>query len=273
MSAGVAQCFVQSPRMWRAVEHPSEELARVAAGAGMPLFVHASYLLNLASGDSALWERSIESLAGQYETACRAGAAGVVLHPGSHKGSSEAAGTARAAAGIARALAKAKEKLGGEGKSALLLENSAGGGSSLCAGLEGLAALATACGKEHEIGVCLDTQHLWAAGWDFSTEEAVESLLDRFDDLIGLARLRLLHLNDSKVPLGAGRDRHENLGEGEIGRHALSLLCGHPRLAEVPMVLEVPGAQGAGPTKADIEVAVAIIEEGRRSWASGGTSR
>ncbi len=269
IGAEVLQCFVQSPRAWKPTDHDGADLHKVAPASPVPVFVHVTYLVNLASADPDLRERSVQSLASQYATACRAGAQGVVLHPGSYKGSTRDEGITAAADGIRAALGAAERDLGKPGEAAVLLENSAGAGSSLCRSIEELAALRQACGSEPRIGVCLDTQHLWASGTEYSEPSGVESVVRLVRELIGMENLRLLHLNDSKVALGAGRDRHENLGAGHIGRRALGLLLGHPGLASIPAVLEVPGPNGKGPSAQDVIQAREIYAEGCQMWAAG----
>lgn len=266
MGAEAWQCFVQSPRIWKPVTHEREALESVASASGpdrLPLFVHAAYLVNLASPDPAVAKRSLASLIHQTEVAGSAGASGVVLHPGSHKGSGAGAGLRAIAEGVLNVL----DALGSG--CTLLLENTAGGGDTIGHSTDQLCELIELCGDDPRIGICLDTQHLWASGVDYSTLEGTEAFLGLLRARLGGLRLGLVHLNDSKVALGARSDRHENLGQGSIGLDALATFMGHPDVAAVPAVLEVPGPDRAGPGRADLELARSIVERGRRMWAGG----
>lgn len=266
IGAEVWQCFVQSPRVWKAAVHEREALDSVAAASGpggTPLFVHVSYLVNLASPDAEVAERSLTSLARQVDVATAAGASGIVLHPGSHRRSGLEKGLGAIADGVARVL----DSLGSG--CSLLLENTAGGGDTIGESIEQLGDLVRLCGDDPRIGICLDTQHLWAAGVDYSTMDGMESFVGMLQRRLGGAKVGLVHLNDSKVPLGARSDRHENLGQGSIGLAALSVFMGHPYLAGAPAVLEVPGVDRAGPDRSDLELARTIVAEGKRMWAGG----
>ncbi|MCU1489540.1 MAG: apurinic endonuclease Apn1 [Acidimicrobiaceae bacterium] len=258
------QIFTQSPRMWRSPSHPAEVLAAYrATQATHPsvraTFCHATYLINLAS-DGEIGERSRRCLVENLVAATAIGAKGLVLHVGSHRG----AGLDGCLAGIGAALREALEATEGrlgEPACPLLLENAAGTGGTVGRSFEELALLLEAAGGDQRLGVCLDTQHLFASGVPFGTIEEADAALAALDAAVGLERLACLHLNDSKVPFGANRDRHENLGEGEIGEHTLSCLLGHPALARLPALLEVPGS-GDGPRVEDVAVARRVIAEG-----------
>ena len=143
----------------------------------------------------------------------------------------------------------------------ILLENAAGAGDTVGRSFEELATVIEAAGGDERLGVCLDTQHLWASGVAFGTVEAADDLVGLVEDTVGLERLRCLHLNDSKVEFGANRDRHENIGDGTIGAEALAALLGHPSLQGLPAVLEVPG-EGDGPRAEDVVAARAAWEQG-----------
>jgi deoxyribonuclease-4 len=181
-----------------------------------------------------------------------------VLHAGSHLG----AGLEAVVARVASTLLAVLDEVGGG--TPILLENTAGAGSSIGRSFEELAAVIAAAGNDDRLGVCLDTQHLFAAGTDFTTLESADATLAQLDSTVGLDRLRCLHLNDSKVPFGAKRDRHENLGDGEIGAKGLACLLGHPALQHLPAILEVPGAECKGPAADDIEQARRIHAAGVR---------
>jgi deoxyribonuclease-4 len=256
IGADVVQVFTQSPRAWKPTQYAPETLAayRDATGRqpdGLPTFCHATYLINLASPDPERFELSRSCLAANLAVARGIGAQGLVLHAGSHLG----AGFDACLAQVATALIEALEATGdGPGYGAacpILVENTAGAGGTVGRSLDELARLLAAAGDRPDIGVCLDTQHLWAAGIPYGSLEEADALVAAVDGSIGLARLRCLHVNDSAVPFGAHRDRHANIGEGTIGEHALGCLLGHPDLAELPAILEVPG-EGQGARAPDV---------------------
>jgi deoxyribonuclease IV len=272
MGAEVVQIFTQSPRMWKPTQYGPEVLGAFrAARADHPsvtaTFCHATYLINLATPDPELAAKSRACLAANLATATGIGADGLVLHIGSHRGS----GFERALPGIAASLIEVLD--GGTGSGDLsgpgdnppcpiLLENAAGTGDTVGRTFEELALVIEAAGHDQRLGVCLDTQHLWASGVPFGTVVAADALVGAVEATVGLDRLRCLHLNDSKVPFGANRDRHENIGEGTIGSEALAALLGRPALQGLPAILEVPGA-GDGPRAEDIETARQIWRAGR----------
>jgi deoxyribonuclease-4 len=271
MGAEVVQIFTQSPRMWKPTQYGPEVLgafraARVDHPSVTATFCHATYLINLATPDPELGAKSRACLAANLATATGIGADGLVLHIGSHRGS----GFERALPGIAASLIEVLDGGAGSGDldgsgdnppCPILLENAAGTGDTVGRTFEELALVIEAAGHDQRLGVCLDTQHLWASGVPFGTVVAADAVVRTIEATVGLDRLRCLHLNDSKVPFGANRDRHENIGEGTIGTKALGALLGHPALQGLPAILEVPGA-GEGPRAEDIETA-------RQIWRAG----
>ncbi|HLH27396.1 MAG TPA: deoxyribonuclease IV [Acidimicrobiales bacterium] len=266
IGAEVVQVFTQSPRAWKPSRHGPElfDAYRTAQHDHPTVeatFCHATYLVNLASPDPTVSERSRQTLSANLRVATGIGAAGLVLHVGSHRG----AGSARALPAVARALLDALERVpvapDRRAPCPILLENTAGAGATMGRTFEELAAVIDAAGGDERLGVCLDTQHLWASGVSFADVEEADAVVGRVAATVGLERLRCLHVNDSKVPRGAGRDRHENLAEGTIGEDALSALLGHPALQHVPAVLEVPG-EGDGPRAKDVLRAREILERG-----------
>lgn len=262
IGAEVVQIFTQSPRAWKPTQYAPEVLAgyrraqrehpRVRA-----TFCHATYLINLATADRALLERSRECLVANLAAARGMGASGLVLHIGSHRG----LGFDACVAQVVDVLAEARERVGPG--CPILLENAAGAGATMGRSFEELAVVLERARAGAALGICLDTQHLWASGVDFSTVERADEVVAELDAVVGLDRLRCLHLNDSKVPLGANRDRHENIGAGTIGGRALGALLSHPALAELPAMLEVPGA-GEGPRAEDLAAARRALASGRR---------
>jgi deoxyribonuclease-4 len=259
VGANAVQLFVQSPRAWRFPEHDPAILAGFperAQEAGMEaVLVHTIYLCNFASPNDELYEKSVTTLSKTVDTACAIGADGVVFHVGSHLGSGFEAGLERAAPAVQQVLGRCSDKTW------LLMENSAGTGGTIGRSLEELAALVDRIGPHPRLGICLDSCHLWASGCDVTDEHALDTLLDDFDRLIGLDRLRALHVNDSQTPLGSNRDRHANLLEGEMGKR-LSVFLGNPRLQALPAVVETEGQDGHGP---DVEE----IRRLRSLWKAG----
>lgn len=256
MGAEVAQTFAHSPRAWRQTVHDPAVLETIAQEASVPLYLHAAYLINLCSTDETLWTRSLHSLRWHLAIARDCGARGVVLHPGSHKGAGAAAGMAALAEGVRRAI-------DGIDGTQLLLENAAGSGDTIGKTFDQLAEVIAACDNDPRLGVCLDTQHLWASGVDYSTKSQADQVVAEVESTVGLERLGLVHLNDSKVDLGSNRDRHENLGDGTIGSGPLGLLVSHPGLEGKPAVLEVPGPEKKGPCEHDLDAARKLLAQGR----------
>jgi len=263
IGAEVVQIFTQSPRMWKPSQYGPEVLDgyRVAQAdhpSVTATFCHATYLINLASPDPDLLEKSRTCLDANLATAEGMGADGLVLHIGSHRGS----GFDTALPGIVDGLARALDSVGSQDEPCpILLENAAGAGDTVGRSFEELATVIEAAGGDERLGVCLDTQHLWASGVAFGTVEAADDLVGLVEATVGLPRLRCLHLNDSKVEFGANKDRHENIGDGTIGEAALAALLGHPSLQGLPAILEVPG-EGDGARAEDIVAARGAWERG-----------
>ena len=275
LGAQAIQVFTQSPRMWRPSRHTPEAIA--AFGAAMAAqdqvrasFCHATYLVNLATADGALLERSIACLVDNLTVATAMGAQGLVLHVGSHRGSG-LDGCLDQVASALTAVLDAVAPTDAATACPILLENAAGAGGTVGRDFDELAAIVGRVVDPHEpeagdggparLGVCLDTQHLWASGVDFSTVEAADAVVAGIDAAVGIARLRCIHLNDSAVAFGANRDRHANLGAGSIGMAGLAALLGHPDLQDVPAVLEVPG-DGTGPTADEVVLGKALLAQG-----------
>jgi len=254
------QVFTHNPRTWRPINHSDDEIAAFraqAAEAGIgPIVSHGLYLINLGAPDREvptgppgkpatrmrnIHRSSIESLEQHLAIGEALGLAGVVLHVGSSKGSSEGEAIARIGAGIAEAFDEVP------GGCCVFLENTAGAGDTIGRTFAQLRAVADAVGRPERLGVCLDSQHLFASGYPVHQPGGIDAVLEDFDGTIGIERLRCLHLNDSKTPFGANRDRHENIGDGEIGEAGMRSILGHPALQGLPVILEVPGLAGEGP--------------------------
>jgi deoxyribonuclease IV len=248
IGASAVQVFVDNPTSWRRRSTLPAELPefrrRLDAAGIAPLSVHAPYLVNLASPDEVTWTRSAELLANELRVAAAYGAAFVNVHTGSHRGEGAEAGVARLAEGLCRVF----DLAGGEGDGvALILENSAGGGFGLGATLEELGAIdraTAALGIARErTGFCLDTAHLWGAGYAVDSAAGVDAFLAEVDRHVGIDRVRLVHLNDSRSAPGSGLDRHEHLGSGRIGGAGLARFLVHPALAHVAYIVETPGME------------------------------
>ncbi|MGC8499062.1 MAG: deoxyribonuclease IV [Acidimicrobiales bacterium] len=264
LGATSIQVFVQSPRMWKPTQYAPEvlEAYREAQRAHPTIthtFCHATYLINLASDDPDLLERSRAALAHNLRVGRLMGAAGVVVHLGSHKGAGFETAVAQVAEAVQDALDAAESV---PGACPLLMENAAGAGGTVGRSLDELEAVLEATGRDERIGLCLDTQHLFASGVDYATVARARALIREVDRRFGRPRLACLHLNDSKTPFGSNRDRHANLGEGEITADGLAPLLGHPAVRDLPLLLEVPG-DGDGPRAVDVEAARAIHAAGQ----------
>jgi deoxyribonuclease-4 len=254
------QFFNQSPRAWRPREYSDDEVAQYheafAAADVDALLIHAVYLLNCASADDEIRGKSLLALTHALRAGDALDALGVVLHPGSALKSGEVdAALERAAAVIREALAESEN-------CRLHLEDTAGAGGTLGRSFDELARLIELCGGDARLGVCLDSCHLLASGYDIRTADGLASVLDDFDGVVGLDRLGSLHVNDSANPLGSNRDRHANLGDGEIGRAGCAAFLSEPRFEGLPCVLEGPGAKDKGVYREDIAAAFALREEG-----------
>ena len=249
IGADALQLFVQSPRAWRFPNHDPEVLGSFeerARAAGMAAWiVHAIYLCNFASPDEEIYGKSISTLRSTVDAACAIGADGVVFHVGSHLGSGFDAGLDRAAPAIEQVVERCSDTTW------LLIENSAGTGGTMGRSIEEIAQLIDRLGAHPRLGVCLDSCHLWASGVDVTDPAALDALLDEFERLIGLDRLRALHVNDSVTPLGSNRDRHANLKEGVIG-DGLATFLGNRRLQDLPAIVETEGQQGKGADEHEI---------------------
>lgn len=244
VGATTMQVFVSNPRGWAlAAGVPAQDEAFRAGTAGVPTFIHATFLVNLGSPTEATVERSVASLTHAAERARAIGARGVVFHAGS-----AVAGTRRdeALAQLRDHLLPILDALPEDGPD-LLVEPTAGGGFALAARLEDLGPYFAAVDDHPRLGVCLDTCHVWAAGHDLASPGGTKETLDTLVATVGPGRLRLVHANDSKDTVGSLRDRHETIGAGQIGLDAFADLFTHPEAAGVPIVVETPsGANGEG---------------------------
>jgi len=251
------QIFAGSPRTWKPTTYSDKDAARFrqarAASSIRFVVIHTIYLINLATSNADYYEKSVTALVGAVRAAERLGAQAIVNHTGSHQGDGFEAGLARVRAAFAQALEAC-----GDSQVRILIENTAGAGGTMGVDLPQIAAIIDAVDGDPRVGVCLDTAHLFEAGFDIRTPAGLEALLADFDATIGRERLVMLHLNDSKTALASNRDRHENLGEGELGLEVFRTIVNHPAFAELPGILEVPGYDGNGPDLRNMETLRAL---------------
>ncbi len=235
------QIFTKSNRQWKAKPLSDEEIAawrermeaEEAAGGIFPVVAHASYLINVASPKEVTWQKSYDALKIEVERCEGLGLPYLALHPGSHLKAGVEAGLAN----VARALSRLHAETPGF-KTMVCLEGMAGQGTNLGGSFEQLAWLLEHTDEGEQLGVCLDSCHLYAAGYDVRTPEGYAETMDAFDRIVGLKRLKFIHLNDSEYELGSGRDRHAHIGEGTIGLEGFRSFVNDPRLADLPGLLE-----------------------------------
>lgn len=244
IEAEAVQLFISAPQQWRLPVVTDETVARFVAAreaAAIPAFFHGVYLVNLGSQDPAIHEKSVASLAAYLSAADRMGVGGTIFHVGSHLG----LGFDALVPQICGLMRQALEASPGE--SLLIMENNAGQGNGIGTTFKELGTLLRGLDNDKRVAICLDTCHAFAMGYDIGTPDGCERAMEEFDREIGLDRLVAVHANDSKMPLGGVRDRHENIGDGHIGYDGFECLIGNPAFANVNMFLEVPGIDGKGP--------------------------
>jgi deoxyribonuclease IV len=253
------QIFNQSPRMWKPTVYRDEDVAAFReAMESSPIdavLIHAAYLLNCGSDDPDIRAKSLASLTHSLRTGHAIGASGVVLHPGSAKTGEVGAAIARAGETIRAALADSES-------CELHLENTAGAGGTLGRSFKELAQLLEATGGEKRLGACLDSCHLLASGYDIRTVDGMGVVLRECSGKLGRDRIRSLHLNDSQTPLGSNRDRHANIGSGELGELGCAAFLSAPAFQKLPCVLETPGENREGPSRAEVALAMELRERG-----------
>jgi deoxyribonuclease-4 len=246
------QIFAKNASQWRGRPIPREEVrefrARIRASGIGPVVSHASYLINLATTNRALRDQSLEAMGDEIDRAEALGLMGVVLHPGCYTAGNEADGLALIAEGLLELL-RARRR----GKTMILLEHTAGQGTSLGATFEQLASIIAKMNDHRRVGVCLDTCHLLASGYDLCSPEGYATTFKQFGRLVGFDRLKAFHLNDSKKPLGSRVDRHEHIGQGFLGLEPFRRIVNDRRFRGLPMLLETPKGEGkaTGPIAVD----------------------
>jgi deoxyribonuclease IV len=253
------QIFNQSPRTWKPSEYREEDVAAfkqaLDASPIEAVLIHTVYLLNCASDEPDIRAKSLTSLVHSLRAGARIGACAVVLHPGSAKGGVTQEAIVRAGETIREALAESED-------CPLHLENTAGAGGTLGRSVEELAVLLDASGGDDRLGLCLDSCHLFATGYDIRTVAGMDSTVSEVRRRIGLQRVGSLHLNDSQTPLGSNRDRHANVGEGELGEAGCAAFLSAPSFEGLPCVLETPGVNRGGASAKEVALAVRLRELG-----------
>jgi deoxyribonuclease-4 len=259
LGARAIQILNQNPRAWKPPIYNDEQVeefrAAMADSDVDALLIHAVYLLNAASEDSEIREKTLTSLIASLSAGEALGATAVVLHPGSAKGGDVGQAIERAGATIAEALAET------EG-CALHLENTAGAGGTLGRSFDELGALIEAAGGDERLGICLDSCHMLASGIEIRSAESLTAAIDSCVAAVGDGRIGSLHCNDSMMEFGSNRDRHADLGEGELGEAGCAVFLSEPRFADLPCVLETPGPEKKGPTREQLAEAFALRERG-----------
>lgn len=257
------QMFSGNPQQWGTPPvsaEEAEEFRGARAEARMdPVVLHSIYLVNMAAPADPIFNRSIGSLASALEKADRLGAEAVVTHIGNHKGRGEDYGVAR----IAQAVNSTLER--SPGGSMLLLETTAGAGTSIGNSFRQFGEVFDIAGRPDRLGFCLDTCHVFAAGYDISTAAGIDAAIEELEGFIGLERLRLLHINDSKGECGSHLDRHEHIGRGLIGVDAFRYMVNNPALADLPAIVELPYEGPEAPD--DIGLLRSLVDQ-PRGWLS-----
>lgn len=258
IGAECTQIFISPPQTWVYAKHSEEEIQKYrqkALGSGIgPNFIHGAYLINLASENPLTLKRSIDWLIYSQQTAQALGIEGTIFHIGSSGKMDRDQALQQVIRAISTIL-QPRQTSSGEAK--LILETSAGAGNTIGDEFFELGRIIKEV-KEERLKVCIDTQHIFASGYDIKTREGLEKVLDEFDKKIGLDKLVAIHANDSKTELGSHKDRHENLGQGLIGQEAFERIINHPAFKDLPFILEVPG-EGQGPDANNVKLLKSLI--------------
>jgi deoxyribonuclease-4 len=254
IGAECLQIFESAPQQWGTARLTDEQVAefraRMASSGIAPLFIHGKYLMNLASADPKIFKTSASTLRSSLNIAGRIGAVGVIFHTGSHKGLGLEAVFDQMCDAALRVLDETPPE------TLMIFENSAGGGDTIGDKFDELGVILRRLNSPRA-RVCVDTCHAFAAGYDLSNKKGVDATMKELDKTVGLERVVAIHCNDSKAPLGSGRDLHENIGEGQIGEAGFEAILAHPAVRDLPLVLEVPGYKiggaGKGPDKPNVD--------------------
>jgi deoxyribonuclease-4 len=256
------QVFNQSPRQWRPTSWKPDDVAEFLdlrkGGPIKSITIHAVYLINPATKDRSMRSKSAASLVHALRMGDEIGADGVVLHPGSTVGEPQEEALPRVGQMLRHALSESDS-------CRLLLENTAGAGNTLGRSFEELRELIDLADGHKRIGLCLDSCHMLASGFDIGSADKLTKVVDRCAKIVGLRRLRCLHLNDSQTPLGSNRDRHAPPGDGELGARGCAAFLSEPRFEKLPVLFEGPGVEGKAPAKVDIDRMKQLRRNGLRS--------
>ena len=259
ISISTMQIFTKNQNRWQQKPAAPEEVERwfkAQTETGIaPVVAHAAYLINLGTGNDELWRKSVAALADELARAEQLALLGVVFHPGAHMGAGEEAGLARIVAGLNACHASTAGY-----KTLTLVENTAGQGSALGFTFEHLLAILEGVKEPERVAFCFDTCHALAAGYDIRTPQTYTETMDKFDRLLGLARLHCFHFNDSKKGLGSHVDRHDHIGTGELGLAPFGFVLNDPRFAGVPKILETPKSEDMHEDVENLRVLRALIE-------------
>ena len=254
------QIFLSNQRQWRTVPLTSQMVEdfrqQWKENGYMPVAAHDSYLINLAAPDPTTLEKSVAAFADELERAAALEIPFLITHPGSHRGAGVEAGLERFVENMDRAIIRSKTST-----VMVLIENTAGQGTNLGSTFEEISFIISKSRYGEGLGVCFDTSHAFAAGYDIRTRVTYEDTLSRFDQIVGLEKLKFFHINDSKRPLGSRVDRHEHIGKGKIGLAGFRLLLNDPRFQHHPMVLETPKGKELKEDKKNLKVLRSLIEK------------
>jgi deoxyribonuclease-4 len=252
------QIFVKTPNRWASKPLADENVVAFKEGVAVtgiwPVFAHALYLINLATPDDELWQKSLDALADDLERCEALGLPGLVIHPGSHMGSGEEAGLAR----ISAALDEVHVRLSGY-QAQVWLETTAGQGAHLGYTFGQLRAMINGVKEPERLGICFDTAHAFAAGHELRTREGYETTWAEFDAVLGLDLLKAIHLNDSKKELGSRVDRHEHIGQGLLGLEPFRFLLNDPRFRGIPMTIETEKGPDLAEDKENLAVLRSLV--------------
>jgi len=256
------QVFNQSPRMWRPTRWKPDDVAEFLELRNQSpvksVTIHAVYLINPATKDREMRKKSADSLIHALRMGDEIEAAGVVLHPGSTVGEPKEEALPRVGEML-------KHVLGESERVPLLLENTAGAGNTIGRSFEELRELVDLAGGHKRVGICLDSCHLYASGFDIATAAKLTAVMEQFKKVVGIRRLRCLHVNDSQTPLGSNRDRHAIPGEGEIGAGGCAAFLSEPRFEKLPALFEGPGTSGHAPDRVDVDTMKKLRAKGLRA--------
>lgn len=257
IGAKCSQIFISPPQQWGQTDHSAETIKKFLAkqqSTGIkPTVIHGIYLINLATDNPANLTKAVSWLKYSQEMAGKLNILGTIFHLGSHKGRGFEAVKDQVVQALKEVIKETPDGV------VLMLENSAGAGGAVGDKFSELGELIQAVDSP-KLMVCLDTQHAFVSGYDIRTKEGVEKMLKQFDEEIGVGRLAIIHANDSKTEFNSGKDRHENLGKGLIGKEGFKALINHPALQNIPFILEVPGIEGTGPDQKSVQFLTGLIK-------------